>query len=176
MAIGRRVELAEFLRSDLDAVHAYTSNPEVCRYSTWGTNTLAETGEFLADAMERQPGRIMAAVMVAGKVIGSAAIWRTGETQRAGAMGYTLNQEYWGQGFATEVANLLLKLGFEKLGLTRVEATCDPGNAASIRVLEKSGFRFVQRRVATEPAVGGRKESLVYALNAPVSGEGAMDQ
>lgn len=39
------------------------------------------------------------------------------------------------------MARLLVRLGFERLGLHRLSATCDPGNAASIRVLEKAGLR-----------------------------------
>jgi len=163
-AVGPKVALAEFIALDLAAVHAFASNPEVCRYSLWGPNTLAETEYFLADAMAAQPGRVMKAVMVEEKVIGSAAIWQTDETHRVGELGYTLNQDYWGQGFATEVAGLLIELGREELGLHRIEATCDPKNAASIRVLGKCGFAQVERRpIAIEPN-SRRSESLVFAL------------
>ena len=163
-AIGPRVALAGFLARDLMQVHAYTSDPEVCRYSLWGPNTLAETESFIADAMIARPGRMMTAVMMEGKVIGSAAIWRTDDTGLVGEMGYTLNQDYWGQGLATEVAGLLIQLGCEKLGLRRIEATCDPQNAASIRVLEKSGFALIQRRPIANKSNSCRSESLVFAL------------
>lgn len=163
-AIGPRVALAGFLARDLMQVHAYTSDPEVCRYSLWGPNTLAETESFIADAMIARPGRMMTAVMMEGKVIGSAAIWRTDDTGLVGEMGYTLNQDYWGQGLATEVAGLLISIGREKLGLRRIEATCDPQNAASIRVLEKSGFALIQRRPIANKSNSCRSESLVFAL------------
>lgn len=163
-AIGPRVALAGFLARDLMQVHAYTSDPEVCRYSLWGPNTLAETESFIADAMIARPGRMMTAVMMEGKVIGSAAIWRTDDTGLVGEMGYTLNQDYWGQGLATEVAGLLISIGREKLGLRRIEATCDPQNAASIRVLEKSGFALIQRRPIASKSNSCRSESLVFAL------------
>jgi RimJ/RimL family protein N-acetyltransferase len=38
------------------------------------------------------------------------------------------------------VARLRVELGFGRLGLERLAATCDPDNAASIRVLEKAGL------------------------------------
>ena len=56
-------------------------------------------------------------------------------------LGYTIHRDCWGHGYATEVANLLLQLGFEQLGLERIAATCAPDNAGSARVLEKVGFR-----------------------------------
>lgn len=163
-AVGPRVALAGFLARDLMQVHAYTSDPEVCRYSLWGPNTLAETESFIADAMIVRPGRMMTAVMMEEKVIGSAAVWRTDDTGLVGEMGYTLNQDYWGQGLATEVAGLLIQLGCEKLGLRRIEATCEPQNAASIRVLEKSGFALIQRRPIANKSNSRRSESLVFAL------------
>ncbi|KUM31441.1 hypothetical protein AQ436_13485 [Arthrobacter sp. EpRS66] len=163
-AIGPRVALAGFLARDLMQVHAYISDPEVCRYSLWGPNTLAETESFIADAMIVRPGRMMTAVMMEEMVIGSAAIWRTDDTGLVGEMGYTLNQDYWGQGLATEVAGLLISIGREKLGLRRIEATCDPQNAASIRVLEKTGFALIQRRPIASQSTSRRSESLVFAV------------
>ncbi|XAO47587.1 GNAT family N-acetyltransferase [Glutamicibacter ectropisis] len=165
MATGPRVDLTSFQLTDLEAVHTYTSNPEVCRYSLWGPNSLAETEAFLTDAMDARVGRVMAAVLFSGKVIGSTSIWVTDEIHGVGELGYTLNPEYWGQGLATEVAQLLITVGKERLGLNTVEATCDPRNTASIRVLEKSGFVFAERRALAGEPIRGRDESLVYVLN-----------
>ncbi len=53
---------------------------------------------------------------------------------------YRLNKEYWGKGYATEVASEVVSLRFEKLGLHRIEAMCDLRNASSIKVLEKIGM------------------------------------
>ena len=49
---------------------------------------------------------------------------------------------YWGLGIATEATQAILGFGFNILGLHRIDATFDPRNKASGRVLEKSGFQY----------------------------------
>ena len=46
------------------------------------------------------------------------------------------------QGYAFEAASGTLTYGRDHLGLKRVIAICSPENAASIRLLERLGFRF----------------------------------
>ena len=55
-------------------------------------------------------------------------------------LGYIFDEPYWGRGLATDLANALVKYGFETLGLTEICACTDPGNEASQKVLLKAGF------------------------------------
>jgi [ribosomal protein S5]-alanine N-acetyltransferase len=55
---------------------------------------------------------------------------------------YIFAEEYWGQGYATELAAALVDHGFETLGFTSLGAGFDPENHASMRVASKVGFRF----------------------------------
>jgi len=57
-------------------------------------------------------------------------------------LGYFLDEQYNGQGFATEAVRLALQFAFGPGGLHRVQAGAMPRNKASIRVLEKAGFRY----------------------------------
>jgi [ribosomal protein S5]-alanine N-acetyltransferase len=45
------------------------------------------------------------------------------------------------KGYMTAAVSALLPFAFATLRLHRVEAACIPSNAASIRLLEKTGFR-----------------------------------
>jgi ribosomal-protein-alanine N-acetyltransferase len=54
---------------------------------------------------------------------------------------YSIEPACGGQGLATESARRVLAHGFDDLGLGRVQATVDAPNGASVRVLEKLGFR-----------------------------------
>jgi [ribosomal protein S5]-alanine N-acetyltransferase len=47
----------------------------------------------------------------------------------------------WGQGAITQAVAGMLEFGFRRLELHRIEASVDPANTASIRVLEKLGFQ-----------------------------------
>jgi ribosomal-protein-alanine N-acetyltransferase len=56
-------------------------------------------------------------------------------------LGYWATQAYAGEGYMTEGMAGVLRHAFRKLKLHRVEANVQPGNTASIALLERSGFR-----------------------------------
>jgi len=57
-----------------------------------------------------------------------------------GEIGYFLLPEYWGKGYATELANALLKVGFTKLNLHKMCARCDSNNLKSEGIMKKTGM------------------------------------
>lgn len=75
-------------------------------------------------------------------------------------LGFRFAQPYWGKGLATEVASAWVRTAFDKLGVARLGAFVHPGNVASIRVLERVGFR-AQRH---EMVMG--MDSIVFSLDA----------
>lgn len=56
-------------------------------------------------------------------------------------LGYWIDEERGGRGVATEAVRRAVAHAFGPAGLHRVQAAVIPRNAASIRVLEKAGFR-----------------------------------
>jgi ribosomal-protein-alanine N-acetyltransferase len=58
----------------------------------------------------------------------------------AGLIGYGVDAAYTGRGYATEIAGEVVRYAFEELNLHRVEASYQPENHASARVLQKLGF------------------------------------
>ena len=55
-------------------------------------------------------------------------------------LGYGIEPAYRGNGYAGEAAEILIKWAFSRDGVYWVEAEADPGNAASLAILEKLGF------------------------------------
>jgi ribosomal-protein-alanine N-acetyltransferase len=55
---------------------------------------------------------------------------------------FHLARAYWGQGLMPEAVRAVLAFGFERLRLHRIQATCDPANGRSARVLAKAGMRL----------------------------------
>jgi [ribosomal protein S5]-alanine N-acetyltransferase len=55
---------------------------------------------------------------------------------------WAIAPERWRQGLATELAQVSIEVAFGPLGLDEIIAFTLPGNAASRRVMEKTGFRF----------------------------------
>lgn len=77
---------------------------------------------------------------------------------------FAVAEPRWGQGFATEMAGGLVAYGFDALNLPEIHASTDPPNLASIRVLEKIGFRRVRQEVT------GGLDTVYFALQPPAKG------
>jgi ribosomal-protein-alanine N-acetyltransferase len=56
-------------------------------------------------------------------------------------LGYGIDHDHGGRGYATQAVKLVVQVAFDDLGLHRVQAAVVPENKASARVLEKCGFR-----------------------------------
>jgi ribosomal-protein-alanine N-acetyltransferase len=82
---------------------------------------------------------------------------------QAGNLGYWMGAAHSRQGFMTAAVKLVIPFAFETLRLHRVEAACIPGNVASIRLLEKTGFRregFAREYLCID---GAWQDHLLYA-------------
>ncbi|MDF2803324.1 MAG: N-acetyltransferase [Anaerocolumna sp.] len=58
-----------------------------------------------------------------------------------GEIGYFILPEYWGSGYATEVAELLIAISFENINLHRVSASCNSKNLPSENIMKKLGMQ-----------------------------------
>jgi [ribosomal protein S5]-alanine N-acetyltransferase len=56
-------------------------------------------------------------------------------------LGYWIGVPFWGRGIATEASRALLELGFDRMGLHRIQATYITRNPASGRVMQKLGMQ-----------------------------------
>lgn len=82
---------------------------------------------------------------------------------RRAEIGYVVGRQWQGQGLATEAVSLLLThLG--AAGVVLVEATVDPRNVPSTRLLEGLGFAATTVRRAAEPIQGQPADEAVYRL------------
>ncbi len=56
--------------------------------------------------------------------------------------GYGFASSAWGHGYAKEAVRALVEFTLDLPGIRRIVADTEPTNLASMRVLEKAGFRF----------------------------------
>ena len=85
------------------------------------------------------------------KVIGNIGLYEVSPHQ-AGLVfevGYVLNQNYWHKGYMTEALRALSQLA-QKKGAVGLEARVAKRNQASIKLLERCGFRVVEKYVVNE--------------------------
>ena len=74
-------------------------------------------------------------------------------------VGYAFLERTWGQGFAAEAAAATLAHVRKALGMCRIVAIVAPGNAGSVRVLEKIGLRYEGR--ISLPDHGGESDYFI---------------
>jgi [ribosomal protein S5]-alanine N-acetyltransferase len=162
-----RLRLREFTHADFDWLHPISSDPTVTRYTGWGPNEPQDTRAFLDEASRSRHGPDVfswAVTLADGTGIGSAGVEVTSREHRRASFGYVLDPRHWGRGYATEVAKGLVAFAHTTLEAHRVEATCDPDNAASGRVLEKAGLRLEGRLRGHLLVRGSWRDSLLYAV------------
>lgn len=143
-----RLHLRPFRDSDLDGFLAYRNDPMVALHQSWDVPYSREQGIAFLDLMQnRQPGepgewyQIAIELKETKALIGDCVFCRLTEDPRQAEIGYSLNRQYQGQGYATEAVRRLLNHLFSDLRLHRVRAICDVENTASARLLERVGMR-----------------------------------
>lgn len=142
--LSKRLRIRSLTRTDAEAFFRYRSLPEVCRYQSWQPKSLAEIEAFLLEnehtTIETQNAWHQLAVCLPdGTLIGDIGLHVLDEWQLE--LGYTLSPAYQGHGYATEAVASVLREAFAVWGRHRVTASVDPENAASVRLLERLGFR-----------------------------------
>jgi [ribosomal protein S5]-alanine N-acetyltransferase len=164
-----RLLLRGFRDDDWTDVHIFGSDPEVVRFMEWGPNTPEQSRLHVrrSAAMAAVSPRLVFPYAIErlddGRVIGSTELSMTSLDHRRAEMGYVLARDAWGQGYATEAAAAVLAFGFDKLGLRRIGATCDPDNHGSAHVLEKIGMTCEGRLRAYYLVRGEWRDRLMWA-------------
>lgn len=142
----KRLLLRPLRFGDEADVLAYRGREDVCRYLTNVPLDETTVESFIAartsaTRIVEDGDRILLAVELEGRVIGDVRIRAGKMCDRQGEVGWVLNPEYHGCGYATEAARELVHMAFDDLGMHRVWAQLDPRNLASARVCERLGMR-----------------------------------
>ncbi|TMA95339.1 MAG: GNAT family N-acetyltransferase [Deltaproteobacteria bacterium] len=150
--IGPRVLLRPFAVCDVPAVLAYASDPEVTRHLQWDAyDDPATAGSFIRSTLNGGETWFARAIVLR-------------EKDRRAELGYGLARAYWGCGYATEAAGLLVRFGFERLGLMRIQAACAVENERSMRTLERLGMRREGRLAQYRWKAGAARDLYLYAI------------
>jgi ribosomal-protein-alanine N-acetyltransferase len=81
-------------------------------------------------------------------------------------LGYFVSEQHNGRGYATEAVRQAVDAAFGELDLHRVQAAVIPRNVASVRVLEKAGFRHEGLALRYLQIAGVWEDHLLYAVTA----------
>lgn len=166
-----RLLLRPYAPADLDAFHAIVRRPDVNRYLYSEPRNRDEAREVLAKlaakvGIDDDHEDLLLAVVArdSGAVMGHVTLERASREHGQGEIGYVLHPDHHGQGYATEAATPMLRMGFEVLGLHRIVGRLDARNSASARVLERLGMRREAHLRENELVKGEWCDELVYAM------------
>ncbi|MBD2564635.1 GNAT family N-acetyltransferase [Nostoc sp. UIC 10607] len=165
-----RLLMRDFVEADWQAVFAYQSDSLYLRYNYWTHRTKNDVCEFIQmfiDQQKEQPRtKFQLAIVLKeeNRLIGNCGIRVNDPEIREANIGYELNSQYWGQGYATEAAQAILKFGFEELGIHRIWSWCVAENVASVKVLEKIGMRREGYLREKELIKGRWYDNFLYAI------------
>lgn len=139
-----RLVLRPLQESDVDALFAIHSDPEVMRYWSTPEWTDSAPAQVIIDRDLAQTSkdhlRLGIAVAQSGALIGTCTLFSINAACRRAEVGYALGSAAWGQGYMHEALTALIGYGFGTLNLNRIEADIDPRNAGSAKTLERLGF------------------------------------
>ncbi len=132
-------------RRDAASIFQYARNPNVARYVLWEAHESIRDSRayvrYLRSQYRRgEPASYVLVRKEDGRVFGTIGFMSFDRENLCAEVGYSLAEDCWGQGFATEALRAVLRLSFETMHLHRVEAQHDCCNPSSGRVMEKCGM------------------------------------
>lgn len=158
-----RLLLRSMQPADIPALVALWSDPEVTRY-VGGPREPARLAESFEEDLRNPPAAYdlwPVCEQATGRLVGHCGLLDKEVDGRAEIeLVYVLARPAWGRGYATEIAQALKSYALEQMGLRRLIALIEPGNAGSERVAEKAGMHF--EREVMRP---GGKLMRLFVLN-----------
>lgn len=135
---GERVNLRTVTEADYEFVVRVLNDPRI-RHGGYETYRSPVSKADVAAKVDADDSHVFL-VCRAETPVGSVALKRIDLEGRKAELGYWVDPDEQGNGYATEAARLCLTHAFEELGLHKVWARTVGDNDASNRVLEKLGF------------------------------------
>jgi RimJ/RimL family protein N-acetyltransferase len=143
-----RLHLRMFELSDWDDLHAMLSVEECVRYTFKTPFTKWQTWRMLAAYPGhwhlRGFGPYAVVEKSSGRMMGPVGLWYPGDWPEP-EMKYSLAQEFWGKGYATEAAQAIKEIAVQDLKWKRLISLIMPGNVASEKVAQRLGGIFEKR-------------------------------
>jgi ribosomal-protein-alanine N-acetyltransferase len=168
-----RLVLRQITEEDADAIFFLRSDKNVMQYidrpPAASVDDALELIKKIKDALAQNEG-ITWAVTLKGDntLIGTIGYWRIEKEHHRAEIGYLLHPDQQGKGIMQEALSAVIDHGFKVMALHSIEANVNPGNTASIKLLERNKF-LREAWFRENYYYNGRfLDSFIYSLITPV--------
>ena len=155
-----RLTLRPVRLGDEKEIHEYAGDKSITMMYWLPNDTFEETLDFVkkysAEWEKPEPEDFEFVILYEGKIIGGCDCDLSHSKDHSYAtLGWILNKDYRGRGFASEAARALVDFAFSNLAISRVLAQCDCKNVASFNVMKKIGMKLIDDKgTRTYPKTG----------------------
>ena len=165
-----RLVLRAMTPGDAEPLAVRRSDPETAMYQAWTIPYPLERARELVASVADMDGptrgewfQVAIVESASGAGVGDVAV-RLSDNGHLAEVGYTLNPEARGRGFAKEAAAAMIDHLVTVVGVHRLEAETDPRNEASGRVLRRLGFALEGIRREAYLLDGVVSDSAIWGL------------
>ena len=143
-----RCTIREICEADVDELYELYNSPNVTRYMEGLSSEKKQEAEYIKDYIENAYkyygfGTWLIHRKEDGKLIGRAGFNYRPGYERA-ELGFIIGENFWRQGYAYEVCSHLMLLADRVYELEQVQALVKKENTASVGLLRKLGFSYME--------------------------------
>lgn len=167
----KRLHIRPVSLEDTKSMFMYRSDSGTNRYLSLIPESVDDVSDFINRTSKEinVPGTWFQFVIVeldSGSLIGDIGIHflETDSENMQVEIGYTLNKNYRGKGYATEALTKVIDYLINDLNKHRIIASIDPTNTDSIRLIERLGFRKEAHYIKSLFFHGEWVDDLIYAI------------
>ena len=160
MLESKRLRLVNYTEQDLTFLESLLTNPTIVQFIGKGEVRTKEQiytfYHWITDhyKLNDNYGLKLIKDKLTGENIGHAGLVpQVVEGEHFIEVGYWINENYWGNGYATEIAHTLINYGLNELQLSKIIALIQKGNIASEKVALKNGLNKENELVLNEKIV-----------------------
>lgn len=154
----KRLILRSWEENDAADLYALASDPQVGPSAGWPPHKSVEDSLQIIRNVLQTPETYALIWKEDNRLIGSAGLKMgkdsCSEKQDEPELGYWIGRQFWGNGYATEAGERLLRHAFEDLNSNAVWCCYYEGNERSKRVQEKLGFTYVRTNPKGDTLLG----------------------
>lgn len=140
---GAGLRLRPLVAGDAEAMYASLDDPETLRLTGTQSSFTIEQVQRHCEHVGQADDRLDYIIEVAGQPTGEAVLNSVDEINRSASFRIAIwKNDDMNRGIGTEATRLLVRHGFENVGLNRIELEVYAFNPRARRVYEKVGFRL----------------------------------